>query len=98
MSSSAITGRISGLVATSVDRDGDLDFFVANGSISDRNYVLINTGRGLFRLPVPGEPFGVVDEIEVNLDVEFADLDGDGDPDMVLTNVDRNPAKIFFNR
>lgn len=67
-----------------VDNDGDLDIYLANtgffpSDCSDR--LLINDGKGYFqdesneRLPA---------EVFVTQNVEFADIDGDGDLDLAL--------------
>ena len=61
-----------------VDNDGDIDVVVANAG-QDKDVLLINLGNGLFedqsyRLQVMNS--------EVSTDVEFADIDNDGDLDL----------------
>jgi hypothetical protein len=67
-----------------VDNDGDLDIYLANtgfSSLDCRDLLLINDGRGFFqdeskkRLPP---------EIYITQNVEFDDIDGDGDLDLAL--------------
>lgn len=69
-----------------VDGDGDLDLYFAHVSWQGRapqDHLLINDGSGAFtnetstRLP---------QEDALGLDAEFADLDGDGDLDIVVGN------------
>jgi hypothetical protein len=70
-----------------VDGDGDLDAFFANVDLSRgeiRSRLLINDGAGRFtdqtaaRLPPIGWPV---------MDGDFADVDGDGDVDLVTTSI-----------
>jgi hypothetical protein len=79
-----------------VDSDGDLDIFVAEGtaSVAPRaNRLLINDGRGFFadesaqRLPAmpPAN----------STEAEFADVDGDGDPDAIVSNL--GPEQLLLN-
>lgn len=76
-----------------LDNDGDLDLVIANEN-GDR--VLINDGSGRFtdqserRLPA-------LPAIETR-EADLADLDGDGDLDLVLANVGWNPAMDARNR
>jgi len=80
-----------------VDGDDDLDLYVANTTASGtsaRNSLLINDGSGVFenlsaaRLP---------SEADISLAVEMADLDQDGDPDVVVGNASGQPTKVLIN-
>jgi len=68
-----------------VDGDGDLDCAIGNGetnvSAGNQNYVYFNDGNGNL---ANGAPFGGQDEYSYS--VVFADMDGDGDPDIVVGN------------
>lgn len=79
-----------------VDRDGDLDIFVADGtaSIEPRpNKLYINDGGGNFTdetfTRLPGSPPANSTE------VEFADVDGDGDLDAIVANL--GPEQLLLN-
>lgn len=72
------------LALADADGDGDLDLFVGN---EDDNRLYINSSgdgyfvnRTLSRLPLTGI-------IEETREVDLADIDGDGDPDLYFANV-----------
>ncbi len=71
------------LTLADIDNDGDMDLLVAN---EDANRILINTGKGFFsdesakRLPYRDTP-------EESREVDVADIDGDGDLDLLYGNV-----------
>lgn len=84
-----------------IDGDGDLDLFHANvafrgpGEKNWSNRILINDGNGQFK-----------DETETRLiaaneghtvDVDFVDLDGDTDIDVVLAGAFGSPVQILIN-
>ena len=84
-----------------VDGDGDLDLFFANvgwrPGMNPQNRLLINNGEGVFtdessaRLP-GGQPL-----TWTTLDADFADLEGDGDLDLVLGNTNGQPVQLWLN-
>ncbi len=79
-----------------VDGDGDLDIFVANGTASPAgrpNKLYINDGSGHFSdettSRLPGGPAAS------SAEVEFADVDSDGDLDAIVANV--GPEQLLLN-
>lgn len=77
-----------GVDLADIDGDGDLDLLFANvglgvGRADPQNRVLINNGAGVFvdetesRLPT---------DKDYSMDGDFADIDGDGDPDILTAN------------
>ncbi|HET7219670.1 MAG TPA: VCBS repeat-containing protein [Vicinamibacterales bacterium] len=74
-----------------VDGDGDLDVIVANVGAEQ---LLINDGNGFFadasdRLP---EPLPIFDDISA--DARFADVNGDGDLDVLVSNENPFPGGV----
>ncbi len=71
--------------AADVDGDGDVDLFVANRNVSSlggrQNHLLLNDGKGRFTDASKGRIPLDVDNTWVAV---FADLDLDGDPDLLL--------------
>ena len=71
--------------AADVDGDGDLDLIVAN---LGANQLILNDGAGFFtdvsatNLPAPDPNF----LNDISAEARFADVDGDGDPDLLVSN------------
>jgi hypothetical protein len=89
-----------------LDGDGYLDLYVVNGMIAaepfhhlpnnelvEQNQALRNDGSGHFA-PAPTWGLG---SIASGRGMSMADLDGDGDLDIVVNNL-RSPAQLFENR
>ena len=100
-----------GVAFFDADQDGDLDLAVLNGRVvrgevlpgaaidghwneyAERNQVFLNDGRGRFAEGGAGA-FG--QRVEVGRALAAADLDGDGDLDLVMTGV-ATAARVFEN-
>ncbi len=84
--------RSPSLTFVDVDGDGDLDVLVANGRHwPQRNEVFLNNGRGRFTIG-----YFLGEELSTSYAVPAGDLDGDGDPDVVVAN-DQAPNQIYLN-
>jgi len=89
-----------------LDSDGYLDLYVVNGMIAsnlfkhlpngeliEHNKAFRNSQRGRFQ---PAQSWGL-DSQSSGRGMQMADLDGDGDLDIVINNL-RAPAQLFENR
>lgn len=81
------------LALLDIDNDGDLDLFEAN---EDGNVLLVNDGKGFFSdMAKSNLPQGINMETRK---VSFADVDGDKDLDIFLSNVEFILGKVRQNR
>lgn len=82
--------------ACDVDGDADLDLWLDNGASQRREQLLINNGAGVFadetRDRVPGSNNISADDNEV----QCADVDGDGDMDVVIASLSSN-ERVLIN-
>ena len=86
-----------GLAIADYDRDGHIDFFVANDSMVE--FLYHNKGNGTF------EDVALVSEVAVDIDgrtyagmgVDFADYNNDGWPDLVVTDLANQRYALYLN-
>ncbi len=83
------------------DRDGDIDLFVGTRlrpfeyGLPANGYLLENDGKGNFR-DITGLKAPELTGIGMITDMSWADVDNDGDPDIIIVG-DWMPVKIFIN-
>ena len=90
-------GKGLGLAIADYDRDGHIDFFVANDSMAE--FLYHNHGDGTF------EDVGLVAEVAVDIDgrtyagmgVDFADYNNDGWSDLVVTDLANQRYALYQN-
>jgi enediyne biosynthesis protein E4 len=90
-------GKGLGIAIADYDRDGHIDFFVANDSMVE--FLYHNKGDGTF------EDFGLASEVAVDMDgrtyagmgVDFADYNNDGWPDLVVTDLANQRYALYQN-
>ena len=86
-----------GLAAADVDGDGDLDLLTANVS-SNTVSVRLNNGAGVFAAPATGAEVSVGNTASNGAyDVTAADVDGDGDLDLLTANTTNNSVSVRLN-
>lgn len=84
-------------VAADYDGDGDEDVFVGvrlepfRYGISKNGYLLVNDGKGNFSVGQELTGIGMVK------DARWADIDGDGDPDLLVTG-EWMPVSVYVNQ
>jgi predicted Zn-dependent protease len=90
-------GRGLGVVAADLDGDGLIDLFVANDSTA--NFLFHNLGG--FRFEEVGHSAGVAANAEggyqAGMGIACGDLDGDGLPDLAVTNFYGESTTFFHN-
>jgi len=90
-------GKGLGLAIADYDRDGHIDLFVANDSMSE--FLYHNKGDGTF------EEVGLVSGVAVDgeghafagMGVDFADYNNDGFPDLVITDLANQMYALYRN-
>jgi enediyne biosynthesis protein E4 len=90
----------SGLGVASADFNGDgrLDFYVANDGMA--NQLWINKGNGTFvdDALLAGVAFNMDGQPEGSMGLAVGDPDGDGDPDIFITNISGETHAFYENR
>jgi len=90
-------GKALGVVCADFNDDGRVDIFVANDAV--RNYLYINNGDGTFteNALLAEVAYGMSGRPKSGMGCDFGDIDGDGVPDLVVTNIDLETNTIFLN-
>ena len=90
-------GKALGVVFADYDNDGRMDLFVANDLT--RNFLYHNEANGSFK--EVGLPAGVAlasdGRVRAGMGTDFGDYDGDGLPDLVVTNFESETHSLFRN-
>ena len=86
-----------GVAAVDLDGDGDLDLYVANDS--NPNYLYRNDGHGHFTEMGlwSGGALGTNGEAQAGMGVAVGDYDGDGLPDLCVTNFAEDYTALYHN-
>ena len=92
-----VEGKALGVVAFDFNRDGWQDLYVANDKV--RNFLFRNNGDGTFtEMGLVAEvAYGAQGSPESGMGTDAADFDGDGWPDLFVTNIDYEPNNLFHN-
>jgi hypothetical protein len=90
-------GKGLGVTFCDFDRDGDTDVYVANDTV--RNFLYRNDGAGKFTDVAYGAGVGFDPngKPRAGMGVDCADVDGNGFPDMVVTNFSEEMNALFMN-
>ena len=84
-----------GALFSDVDRDGDLDLYVANDTHPNRLYVNETTGGGDGAHFVDLAPAAGIDNDDAGMGVAAGDYDGDSRADFVVTNLGDQGHAVF---
>ena len=91
-------GKGLGVTFCDFDRDGNTDIYVANDTV--RNFLYRNNGDGTFRDVAYGAGVGFDPngKPQAGMGVDCADVDGDGFPDIFVTNFSEELNSLYRNR
>jgi len=93
----AHAGKGLGVLASDLDLDGDPELYCANDTAP--NFLFENLGDGRFaeRGLVSGSAYGEDGREEASMGTDAADLDGDGDLELIVTNFQGEPNSLYRN-
>ncbi|MHB1556778.1 MAG: CRTAC1 family protein [Isosphaeraceae bacterium] len=91
-------GRGLGVVAADLNDDGRIDLYVANDTCP--NFLFLNRGDGTFEdaTDSSGAGYDPAGNVRAGMGVDAEDVDGDGRPDLFVTNYFDEPNALFSNR
>jgi enediyne biosynthesis protein E4 len=91
-------GKGLGVVFCDFDRDGNPDIYVANDLV--RNFLYRNNGDGTFRdvAYAAGVGFDINGKPQAGMGVDCGDVDGNGLPDLFVTNFSEELNTLYLNR
>ncbi len=92
---SAATGKALAVAAADFDRDGDLDVYVANDTTPNTLWVNDGAGRFADEALIRGVALGRDGLEEASMGIAAADLDRDGDADLVVPNFSSEIYNLF---
>ncbi len=90
-------GKGLGVAAADVDLDGDIDVYVANDNAM--NSLLVNDGHAKFveSGSLSGTGFGDTGQMDGSMGVDIGDFNGDGLPDIWVTNYENETFAMYRN-
>jgi hypothetical protein len=90
-------GHGFGAVAADLDGDGRVDLYIANDQ--DPNFLFLNRGDGTFRDVTvdSGAGLNIEGRTSAGMGVDAEDLDGDGQPELFVTNFQEEYNTLFKN-
>ena len=91
-------GKGLGVTFCDYDRDGDTDIYIANDTV--RNFLYRNNGNGTFTdvAYAAGVGFDSNGKPQAGMGVDCADIDGNGYPDIFVTNFSEELNALYQNR
>ena len=90
-------GHGFGVIASDLNVDGKIDLYVANDQ--DPNFLFLNRGDGTFEdaTAVAGAALDSRGHAQAGMGVDAEDVDGDGLPEIVVTNFSNEPNTLYRN-
>jgi len=91
------SGKGLGVAFCDFDRDGDTDVYVANDTV--RNFLYRNDGSAFVDVAYSaGVGFDINGKPQAGMGVDCADVDGNGFPDIFVTNFSEELNSMYMNR